>query len=98
MSAGLSDADVRLVPMGTTARIILGEQSLAVIAEALEYAGEQAEDHRDGNEMFLLAEIIRGTVPEGVTMDLPLWDDERDERDQRTVAILAALLPEGEQS
>lgn len=94
-STGLSG--LRVARIMNTARVILDDDTLEMIAHALEQYAEtlDSRDDADPNDYFTLAMVVRNTTPDGGALDMPMWDDERGERDARTMALLDDLRERG---
>lgn len=94
-STGLSG--LRVSRIISTARVILDDDTLEMIAHALEQYAEtlDSRDDADPDDYATLAMIVRNTTPDGGALDMPMWDDERDERDTRTMALLDELRERG---
>lgn len=94
-STGLSG--LRVTRIINTARVILDDEALVMIAEALEQYAETLDSRDDTNpdDCMTLAMLVRNTTENGGALDMPMWDDERDERDARTMALLADLRERG---
>ena len=83
--------NIHIMRLVGTYRVRLDDESLATIAEALENMAEKFSG-RDAEQMMLLAEAMRAA--EDVALDLPMWDDDNDERNAVTEEVVHGLVNE----
>jgi hypothetical protein len=85
-------SSLRVATMIGSRRVILNDDALAIIAEALEDYAERMDTPGDSSQVFLLAQIIRNT--EDGALDMPNTD-ENGEPNPYTRALLDELRDAG---
>jgi hypothetical protein len=89
---------VRLVRFPGSVRIVLDDDALALIADALEDAAACWESALDGHRAALLAEVVRGSDEGALTLED--HDDGREDgvTTRRCAALVQALVDAGAQA
>lgn len=94
-TSGLSG--LRVTRIISTARVILDDAALAMVAVALEQYAEGLDSRDDASreDYATLAAIVRNTVDGGGAFDMDMLDGEWSDPDTRTLAVLDALRERG---
>lgn len=92
-STGMSG--LRVTRIINTARVMLDDEARTMIVRALRRYSSDVEDTRPeyADDLWLLSNIIRNA--DAAAMDMPMWDDERGERDAGTMALLGQMRARG---
>jgi len=94
-TTGLSG--LRVTRILSTARVILDDAALAMVAVALEQYAEGLDSRDDAarEDYATLAAIVRNTVDGGGAFDMDMMDGGGGRYDARTLAVLDALRERG---